>query len=288
MIATQFIPLGRMSNYDLHTHSNISDGLLPPAELVERAAAAGVSTLALTDHDDVAGLPQARETAERLGIDLVNGVEISVTWRKRTIHIVGLRIDPLHEPLVQGLSAIRQGRALRARRMADSLAQAGIAGALEGAYRYADNPEIIGRTHFARFLVHMGYAKDVRTVFRHYLVGGKPGYVPHEWAALADAVQWIVAAGGIAVLAHPGRYDLGRQLLPELIGEFKEAGGQAIEVVTGSHTPDQYNLFARYAQEFDLLASRGSDFHGPGESYVEPGALPPLPASVRPVWHDWG
>ncbi len=276
-----------MSNYDLHTHSNISDGLLPPAALVERAATAGVSTLALTDHDDVAGLPFARAAADRLGIALVNGVEISVTWRKRTIHIVGLQIDPQHQPLVAGLAAIRQGRAIRAQRMADSLAQAGIPDALAGAYRYADNPEIIGRTHFARFLVHQGYAKDVRTVFRHFLVGGKPGYVAHEWAALADAVQWINAAGGIAVLAHPGRYDLGRQLLPELIGEFKAAGGRAIEVVTGSHTPDQYALFARYAQEFELLASRGSDFHGPGESYVEPGALPPLPPSLLPVWHDW-
>lgn len=276
-----------MSNFDLHTHSNVSDGLLPPADLVARAAGAGVTTLALTDHDDVAGLLPARQAAVEHGITLVNGVEISVTWRKRTIHIVGLHVDPAHTQLLAGLAAIREGRKLRAERMAESLDKAGIPGSLEGAYRYVDNVEIIGRTHFARFLVHAGYAKDVRTVFRHYLVAGKPGYVPHEWAALDDAVGWIVAAGGMAVLAHPGRYDLGRQLMPELIAEFKAAGGVALEVVTGSHTPDQYGLFARYAREFDLLASRGSDFHGPGESYVEPGALPPLPADVTPIWHNW-
>lgn len=276
-----------MSNFDLHTHSNVSDGLLPPADLVARAAGAGVTTLALTDHDDVAGLLPARQAAVEHGITLVNGVEISVTWRKRTIHIVGLHVDPAHTQLLAGLAAIREGRKLRAERMAESLDKAGIPGSLEGAYRYVDNVEIIGRTHFARFLVHAGYAKDVRTVFRHYLVAGKPGYVPHEWAALDDAVGWIVASGGMAVLAHPGRYDLGRQLMPELIAEFKAAGGVALEVVTGSHTPDQYGLFARYAREFDLLASRGSDFHGPGESYVEPGALPPLPADVTPIWHNW-
>lgn len=276
-----------MSNFDLHTHSNVSDGLLPPADLVARAAGAGVTTLALTDHDDVAGLLPARQAAVEHGITLVNGVEISVTWRKRTIHIVGLHVDPAHIQLLAGLAAIREGRKLRAERMAESLDKAGIPGSLEGAYRYVDNVEIIGRTHFARFLVHAGYAKDVRTVFRHYLVAGKPGYVPHEWAALDDAVGWIVASGGMAVLAHPGRYDLGRQLMPELIAEFKAAGGVALEVVTGSHTPDQYGLFARYAREFDLLASRGSDFHGPGESYVEPGALPPLPADVTPIWHNW-
>lgn len=275
------------SYFDLHSHSTVSDGLFTPSELVRRAAAQGVKVLALTDHDDVAGLDEARVAAAEAGIALVNGVEISVTWNNRSVHIVGLRIDPTHGALRDGLAAIRAGRGARARLIAEELDKAGIPGSLEGAYAYAANPSIISRTHFARFLVEKGVVKDTRTVFKKFLVKGKPGYVSHRWADLADAVGWIVGSGGMAVLAHPGRYDLGRTNLHNLIADFKEAGGSAIEVVTGSHTAEQFALFARHAQEFGLLASCGSDFHGPGESYMDLGRLPELPYGCKPVWHDW-
>lgn len=276
-----------MSPIDLHSHSTVSDGLLSPSELVRRAAAQGIRVFALTDHDAVAGLGEARAAAQEAGIALINGTEISVTWRNRTVHVVGLRLDPFHPGLRQGLEAIRVGRTKRAEGIARELAKVGIEGSLEGAYSYAANPEIISRSHFARFLVEKGYAKDVRTVFKKYLVKGKPGHVPHAWSELADVVGWIRAGGGIAVLAHPGRYDLGRTNMEMLLGEFKDVGGEAIEVVTGSHTADQYALFGAYAKQFGLLASCGSDYHGPGESYMELGRLPPLPSGCKPVWHDW-
>ena len=281
-----------MLDYDLHCHSTVSDGLLPPAELVARAAGRGVKHLALTDHDDVSGLADAAIAAAEHGMHFINGVEISVSWRSHTLHIVGLHIDPAHAPLAEGLRGIRNGRGARAQLMADSLAKSGIGGALEGAYRYASNPDIIGRTHFARFLVEGGYSKDVRSVFKNYLVKGKPGYVPHEWANLADAISWINGSGGVAVLAHPGRYmsgrkSMGQQTMRELLQEFSSLGGRGLEVVTGSHTPAQYAEFARYAVEFDLLASCGSDFHGPGESYRDLGRLPDFPLDCRPVWGAW-
>lgn len=281
-----------MLDYDLHCHSTVSDGLLAPADLVARAAERGVKHLALTDHDDVGGLSVAASSAAQYGMQFINGVEISVSWRSHTLHIVGLNIDPAHAPLAEGLHGIREGRRTRAQLMADALARAGVGGALEGAYRYAGNPNIIGRTHFARFLVETGYCKDVRSVFKHYLVKGKPGHVPHQWAALSDAVGWITGSGGTAVLAHPGRYmtgraKMGRPTMRELLGEFVVLGGRGIEVVSGSHTPDQFAEFARYAGEFGLFASCGSDYHGPGESYFDIGRLPDFPLGCRPVWEAW-
>ncbi len=278
-----------MLNYDLHCHSNISDGTLTPTELVNRAAERGVRVMALTDHDDLAGLDEARAVAVLHDMTFINGVEISVSWRSHTLHVVGLNIDPAYPQLAEGLHQVRSGRGERATKMADELARAGIGGALQGAYQYAGNPNMIGRTHFARFLVEAGHCKDVKSVFKRYLVKGKPGYVPHKWAALPDAISWICNSGGIAVLAHPGRYmcgssGMGKQTMRELLGEFIEFGGRAIEVVTGSHTPEQYAEFARYAEEFNLLASCGSDFHGPGESYRDMGRLPDFPLSCRPVW----
>lgn len=272
---------------DLHSHSTISDGLFTPAELVRRAAAQGITVLALTDHDDIAGLDEARAAAIEAEITLINGVEISATWNNRSIHIVGLRINPAYEPLREGLATIRAGRGERAMRIAAELDKVGIMGSLEGAYAYAANPGIISRTHFARFLVASGIVKDTRTVFKKYLVKGKPGYVEHRWADFAEAISWIRDSGGIAVLAHPGRYDLGRTNLDRLIGDFKDAGGEAIEVVTGSHTAEQFIQFANYAKEFDLLSSCGADFHGVGESYMDLGRLPALPAVCKPVWHNW-
>ncbi len=271
---------------DLHSHSTVSDGSLTPAELVGHAAGLNVAVLALTDHDDVAGLDEARRAAEGAGIALVNGVEISVTWNNRTLHVVGLRIDPSFPALQQGLEHIREGRAGRAERIAAELAKHGIQGSLEGAYGFA-NERIISRTHFARFLVSRGYAKDLRTVFKKFLVQGKPGHVSHRWAELGEAIGWIRGSGGIPVLAHPGRYDMGRATLENLLAEFKEAGGQAIEVISGSHSPDMNRQFAEVAVRHGLLASRGSDYHSPEQAYLSMDRLPELPPQCTPVWRDW-
>lgn len=276
-----------MLNADLHCHSNVSDGTLAPAELAARAKANGVELWALTDHDEVGGIAEAREAAAALDLRFVAGVEISVTWAGKTVHIVGLDIDENDGTLREGLASVRGGRVLRGREIAAQLAQAGIAGAFDGALRHADNPEMLGRTHFARFLVEAGVRPSVTEVFRDFLVEGKPGFVPHSWATLAQAVSWICAAGGQAVIAHPGRYPFTDLQRNALIDSFRELGGVGIEVVTGSHTPDQYGTYARIAQQAGLLASRGSDFHGPDESRADLGSLPPLPAGLPAVWHHW-
>ncbi len=276
-----------MQNIDLHCHSSVSDGVLAPADLVTRAHAFGVQCLALTDHDETSGLAAARTRAEELGMYFIDGVEISVTWGGITIHIVGLGIDPDNPVLRAGLASVRAGRTERAERMAAQLSAAGIVGSLDGARRYAENSAIIGRTHFARYLVESGFARDVKDVFQRFLTSGKPGYVPHQWAALGDAIAWIHAACGVAVVAHPGRYKLSTAELRKFLDEFRALGGDGIEVVTGSHTPEQYRQFAALAREFGLLASRGSDFHAPGESRAELGRLPELPNDLKPVWHSW-
>ncbi len=276
-----------MLNADLHCHSNVSDGVLAPAELAERAKANGVEYWALTDHDEVGGIADARAAASAAGLPFAAGVEISITWAGKTVHIVGLGIDESHPTLLEGLDSVRNGRLRRGREIAYQLEQAGIPGAFEGALKYADNPEMLGRTHFARFLMETGVQPTVSAVFDHYLVEGKPGFVPHRWATLEEAVGWIRAAGGRAVIAHPGRYSFSDLQLWALIDVFRELGGEGIEVVTGSHTPDQYETFAGVARRSGLLASRGSDFHGPGESRNDLGALPLLPSGLKPVWHDW-
>ena len=276
-----------MLNIDLHCHSKVSDGTLTPTQLVERAAARGVNMLALTDHDDLGGLDEARRVANEKNIIFINGVEISVTWRNRTLHIIGLDVDPKYLPLEQGLAAIRSGRVTRGSKIAAQLDKFGIQGSLEGAYCYAGEDGLIGRTHFARFLAEHGYAKNVKSVFKKYLVKGKPGYVSHQWASLSDAVGWICGSGGKAVIAHPARYKLGKNLLNELLLEFRALGGSGLEVITGSHTPEQSLIFAHHANRMNLLASCGSDFHGPKESYFDLGQMPEFPIECMPVWHDW-
>jgi predicted metal-dependent phosphoesterase TrpH len=276
-----------MPNIDLHCHSNVSDGILPPAAVAARARANGVDVWALTDHDEVGGIGAARAAALESGMHYVAGVEISVTWGGETVHIVGLQIDETNAELVQGLDATRSGREQRARDMAQQLATAGIPAAFEGALKYVGNPLLMSRTHFARYIVELGVCRDIGEVFRHYLAEGKPGYVPHRWATLGAAVGWIRGAGGVAVVAHPGRYRFSALAQDALFDEFKQLGGVAIEVTTGSHTPDQYDEYAKIANRYGFLASRGSDFHGPGESRVDLGHLPPLPDSVTPVWHNW-
>lgn len=276
-----------MLNVDLHCHSNVSDGLLPPEQVAARAKANGVDVWALTDHDEVAGVAAAREAANACGMRHVAGVEISVTWAGQTVHIVGLRIDETNDTLVRGLAATRNGRERRARDIAAALEKVGIPDAFEGALKHVGNPDLMSRTHFARYLVECGYCADTKEVFRNYLSEGKPGYVPHRWASLGEAVGWILGAGGVAVVAHPGRYQYTDVQFGALFDEFKQLGGAAIEVTTGSHTPDQYEEYARVARYYAFQASIGSDFHGPGESRVDLGHLPPLPSGLIPVWRDW-
>ena len=276
-----------MPRYDLHCHSTHSDGLLPPAEVVRRAASRGVEFLALTDHDETSGLAEARAAATDAGLHFIDGAELSVSWHDVTLHVVALGIDPGCRALQDGLTTIRTGRDQRAQRIADSLEEAGIAGAYEGAAAYVTNERLIGRTHFARFLVETGHVRDTKAAFQQYLTTGKPGYVNHTWATLPQALGWIHAAGGQAVLAHPGRYRVDAAQMRQLLGEFRDAGGDAIEVLSSSHTQAQTSEYARYARVFGLLASSGSDYHGPGESWVDLGDMPDLPAGVVPVWQNW-
>ena len=272
------------TNADLHCHSCVSDGTLQPEALAERAKANGVELWALTDHDEISGQCRARDAAHALNLPYLAGTEISVSFAGLTVHIVGLGFDLDNEALRCGLEATRGGRTERAREMAAGLAQVGVHGTFEGALKYVGNPELIARTHFARYLVEAGVCASTNDVFRKYLVEGKPGFVPHRWAALGDAVRWITQAGGMAVIAHPGRYKFSANEEYALFTEFKAHGGLGVEVVTGSHTSADFLKYADMALEFDLLASRGSDFHSPDESRIDLGTLPALPARLSPVW----
>ncbi|MDD2977661.1 3',5'-nucleoside bisphosphate phosphatase [Aquabacterium sp.] len=271
-------------NADLHCHSNVSDGTLTPEEVAARAHRNGVELWSLTDHDEIGGQERARDAAHRLGMSYLSGSEISVTFAGRTVHIVGLGFDANDTDLAHGLAATRGGREQRARNMAADLERVGVHGAFEGALKYVGNPDLISRTHFARYMVEIGVCKELSDVFKRYLTEGKPGYVEHRWAKLSDAVRWITEAGGVAVIAHPGRYDLTPNEEFALFDEFKALGGLGVEVVTGSHTVPEYQRYADLACELDLLASRGSDFHDPKESHTDLGTLPALPKRVRPVW----
>lgn len=276
--------LPHVLNADLHCHSRVSDGTLEPEALAVRAKAGGVELWALTDHDEVGGLQRARDAARQVGLAYLTGCEISVTFAGTTVHIIGLGFDADDAALRDGLARTRGGREVRAREMAAGLAQVGIAGAFEGALPYVGNPELISRTHFARFLVERGVCADTNEVFRRYLTEGKPGFVPHRWAGLGDAVRWITAAGGLAVIAHPARYKLTPTEEYALFTEFKAHGGRGVEVITGSHSAAEAVKYGEMALEFDLFASRGSDFHSPSESRTDLGSLPDLPGTLTPVW----
>ena len=271
-------------NADLHCHSVVSDGTLTPEELAARAAANGVELWALTDHDEIGGQQRAAAAASSHGMKYLTGTEISVTFAGETVHIVGLGFDPEHPAMRQGLVNTRGGRGPRAVEIGELLAKVGIKGAYEGALTYAGNPELVSRTHFARYLVDAGVCKDTNEVFRKYLTEGKPGYVEHRWASLKDAVQWITGAGGMAVIAHPARYRFTANEEWALFSEFKAHGGAGVEVVTGSHTAAEYVKYGETAREFGLAASRGSDFHSPGESHTDLGQLPYLSGELTPVW----
>jgi hypothetical protein len=271
-------------NADLHCHSRFSDGTLSPAALAGRAQANGVELWALTDHDELSGLPEAAAAAADLGLDFVNGVEISVSFADETVHIIGLGFDADNAELRAGLARTRGGRLARAQQMADGLAHAGLQGAFEGALRYVGNPDLVSRTHFARWLVETGICADTNAVFRRYLIEGKPGFVPHRWAGLGEAVRWITQAGGVAVVAHPGRYKFSVNAEYALFTEFQAHGGRGVEVLTGSHGRADTVKYTALALELGLLASRGSDFHSPEESRTDLGRLPDLPAALQPVW----
>jgi predicted metal-dependent phosphoesterase TrpH len=269
--------------YDLHCHSTASDGVLTPEEVVMRAASNGVGVLALTDHDDTSGLVKASEMARKTGLEFINGIELSVSWSHQTIHIVGLHIKPETQTLQSGLEVLRQIRTIRGEEIAQRLEKKGISGALEGASKFAAG-NILSRTHFARFLLQQGHAKDMRQVFKRFLVSGKPGYVPGKWASLEEALQWISDANGMAIIAHPARYRLSATRMRQLMGEFKELGGVAIEVVSGCHSKDDINNMAVMANRFEFAASAGSDFHSPDNQYTDLGRISSIPQKCKPIW----
>ncbi len=272
---------------DLHSHSTISDGQLSPAEVIRLAHSNGATMVALTDHDHLGGITEAKEQANKLGITFIPGVEISTTWRERGIHVVGLNINPEDAPLQQHLQIVRAGRIERLQRMSERFAQKGINGVFEGALALATNPEMVGRAHVARFIIQQGIVKNAAQAFKKYLAEGKSAYVTHQWADFTEAVQWITEAGGIAVLAHPGRYPLSATAMRELITEFKQAGGRALEVASSSHGQNDIHNFALLAERFELFASAGSDFHALGEGGRIMGCPPPLPAICHPVWLEF-
>lgn len=272
-------------NADLHCHSLQSDGVLTPEALAERAFERQVDLWALTDHDELSGVARARKAAASLGIAFLGGVEISVTWASRTIHVVGLGVDENNQTLQNGLAQMRQSREQRSHIMAQKLEQVGIPDAYAGALSYVRNPDLVSRTHFARYIVERGYGSSMQAVFDQYLSETGVAFVPTQWANLEEALTWIDAAGGVAVIAHPGRYKYTELEFDALFTEFKSLGGKAIEVNTGSHRPDQNAYYAKLANDYGFLASIGSDFHGPSESRVDLGTVTPLPKHVIPVWH---
>lgn len=274
----------KYSSVDLHCHSTFSDGTLTPEELAQRAYDNGVRLWSLTDHDEVGGQERAVLAAKKLGMDYITGIEISVTWAERTVHIVGLGFDTNNQTMADGLNRIREDRTSRAHLMGDKLASLGIPGAYEGALALAGNPDLLSRTHFARYVVDQGHCHHMQEVFDKYLADGKPAYVAGAWASLDESVDWITQAGGVAVIAHPGRYKYSSNEFSNLFKSFKLMGGKGIEVTTGSHTPDQYLQYANVAKHYDFYASTGSDFHSPEESRIDLGRLPELPSGLKPIW----
>ncbi|MGH8398991.1 MAG: PHP domain-containing protein [Gammaproteobacteria bacterium] len=268
---------------DLHLHSNASDGALTPAQLVQLAAERGVQLLALTDHDCVDGLAEARTAAQAAGIRFINGVELSTTWERKTLHVVGLNIDPTNAELTAGLARLQAARSTRSREIDRRLDTRGIRGAYAGARQLSGNDNVT-RTHFAHWLVQQGLAKTQQDAFRRFLGRGKPGYVPMFWASLEDSIGWIHAAGGRAVLAHPLRYDMTRSWLMKALAAFKQAGGDGIEVICGHGNRDECATAAHYATRFDFAASVGSDFHNPSTPWNQPGIKDSLPENLTPVW----
>jgi predicted metal-dependent phosphoesterase TrpH len=270
--------------YDLHCHSTASDGALSPTELVQRSVQQGVTVLALTDHDTTMGLSEARQCAKELGIGFINGIELSTSWQKKSLHILGLNIDPNYPPLANATHLLQKTRLERAKKIADKLEKKRITGAFEAVQKAAGDG-MITRSHFSDFLLSQFHVSTQQEAFDRYLGKGKPAFVATEWAEMSVAVDWITASGGIAVLAHPLRYNLTASWMKRLLTAFKEAGGQGMEVITGRSNPDEIKLLANYARQFELAGSVGSDFHNPASPWVELGRLDALPNGVLPVWN---
>lgn len=273
--------------YDLHCHSNASDGALSPTELVQRAHEHGVTSLALTDHDTVVGLSEAQVAATAAGIELIPGIELSTSWQNKCFHIVGLGIDPAYPPLAEATRNLQIMRTERAEKIAEKLEKKRIPGAL-AAVKKAAGDGMITRTHFADFLLSQFHVSTQQEAFDRYLGAGKDAYVATIWAEMELAVNWITGSGGVAVLAHPLRYKLTASWMRRLLAAFKEAGGLGIEVVTGRYNSDEIKLVAGYAKRFELAGSVGSDFHSPANQWVELGRLAPLPENITPVWELLG
>jgi 3',5'-nucleoside bisphosphate phosphatase len=276
---------------DFHCHSTNSDGSYAVIDLLDKVLANGGKYIALTDHDTVDGIHEARQYAGQIGLNFIAGVEISVTWENgNLVHILGLNIDENNQELIKNLNNLRSQRYIRGEKIASNLAKAGIPNALEGALKFCNNPNALSRTHFSLFLTEAGHAKPGKA-FEKYLVPGKPGYVAYTWARLSDAVKWITDSGGIAAIAHPSRYKFTRTKLLRLIHDFKACGGRGIEVISSSHSKDDAYNIANIAKQEDLLASIGSDFHGDNQSYhkIRVGLNYPLPPlGCKPVYTEFG
>lgn len=273
---------------DLHSHSQCSDGSLSPADLVALAVRAGVKALALTDHDSVDGIREAQTAAEGTGLTLIAGVELSAIWGVHNIHVVGLQVDIEHPILKAGLAQQAGARAERGRQMGAKLEALGLEGAYEGALALASSPDGLSRTHMAQWLFDAGHVSTIQQAFDKYLGPRKPAAVPMPWASLADVVAWIKAAGGVAVVAHPGRYDMSRTKMRQLLADFKAVGGDGMEVATATEKPDMVAYLGRLSQQLELLASQGSDYHGKPAPWIALGRFPTLPAGCVPIWTAWG
>ncbi|MBN3145515.1 RNase RNM [Pectobacterium brasiliense] len=278
-------PISSFPLYDLHSHTTASDGLLTPTALVSRAVDMRVSVLAITDHDTTAGLDEAQDAIAQQGLPLrlIPGVEISTLWENHEIHIVGLGMDSAHPALTRLLQQQAECRQSRAEQIAARLEKNRIPDALAGAQRLATGGQIT-RAHFARYLIELGIAANMNQVFKKYLAKGKIGYVPPQWCTIPQAIEAIHQSGGVSVLAHPGRYDLTAKWLKRLLATFAESGGIAMEVAQCQQAPDERTQLGRYARDFNLMASQGSDFHLPC-AWIELGRKLWLPADVEPVWH---
>ena len=277
-----------MPSYDLHCHSTASDGSCSPSELVEIALDSKLDYLALTDHDTTKGIGEAIRASEGRKLCVISGVEISVTWEEITVHILGLGIDPEYRELQLGLQKLIEFREHRAREISQLLDTAGLPDTYQACERLAKGG-LISRTHFAQVLIERGHAKDMKQVFKKFLVKNRPGYVPGQWASLQQAVQWIKAAGGLAVIAHPARYKLSAGKLRKLIEQFIDLGGSGIEVVSGSHSDQDCLRMAEYVRRYELYASVGSDFHGLHHPWRQLGKCKALPEDLIPIWQhsDW-
>ncbi len=279
-------PSNKYRQYDLHCHSTASDGELTPVELVKHAVECGVDVLALTDHDVTDGLSAAAEEARRHDLEFISGVEISANWNGNLIHIVGLNFDVENSQLQDGLAGLREQRTERAAEMARLLTKAGMPGSLEGAQSFSSG-QILSRTHFAQFLLQAGHIKTMQEAFDRYIGAGKPAYVAAEWTSLKQAVDWITAAGGQAVIAHPGRYKLSATKLRQLIEAFKAAGGKGLEVISGKQDINMTRNLADYIIRYQLFASVGSDYHGPSQVWRNMGKMPTIPKGCQPIWNLW-